>query len=186
MQDPQNRSRTSDVHRSRTKAWIVEAFHRLVLRRSYRDIGVSELSRRAGVGRSTFYEHFQDKDDVLQTALTPVLLPLAAAAVGKGENSRVCETLAHLRENRLRTLAMLDGPMRIDIERALARLVREQLAGQAGRDQRRLEWVTAGIAAAMIGVIHAWLARASTAADDVDVATDLAAIGRVNGLLGGG
>lgn len=180
MEEPQNNSRSPVVPRSRARLWIIEAFNRIVLRKPYRAIGVSEISRRAGVGRSTFYEHFGDKDGVLHAALTPVLMPLALAAVGKGENRRICETLKHLREHRQRTLAMLDGAMRVQIEHALAALIRDQIDNRDPREQRRIEWVTAGDAAAMLGVIHAWLAQATDASEDQQVAADLLRIGRVS------
>lgn len=141
-----------------TRAWIVTAFNRFVLGKSYDSLSVGELSRRAGVGRTTFYEHFRDKDDVLRQALTPVLAPLAEAAVGIGDARRVHAVLEHLLENRARVLEMLNGPARQQVETTLAGLVHvllnERRTCTDGATQR-LE--AARCAGATIAVIQAWL-----------------------------
>jgi AcrR family transcriptional regulator len=143
---------------SMTRAWIIAAFNRLVLGRRYESVSVGEVTRRAGVGRSTFYEHFRDKDDVLRQALAGVLTPLADAAVGRGERRRVHAVLDHIAENRDRSVAMLDGPSRTQIEQALADMIYARLtpdtASPAGATQRLGAKRLAG---SQIALLHAWL-----------------------------
>jgi AcrR family transcriptional regulator len=55
--------RQRDKRFRRTQSWIVQAFNELVFKRAYSSLRTD--SKRAGVGRSTFYEHFRDKDEVL-------------------------------------------------------------------------------------------------------------------------
>jgi AcrR family transcriptional regulator len=141
-----------------TRAWIIAAFNRLVLGRRYESVSVGEVTRRAGVGRSTFYEHFRDKDDVLRQALAVVLTPLADAAVGRGDPCRVHAVLNHIGENRDRTLAMLDGPARAQIEQALADLVLARLSPDAAVPAdatQRLE--SRRLAGSHLAVLRAWL-----------------------------
>lgn len=64
----------------RTRASLVPTFNGLVLERPYEQLGVSEVVRRAGVCRSTFYEHFRDKNELLRSAVGVMLRPLAEAA----------------------------------------------------------------------------------------------------------
>lgn len=50
---------------NRTRSALAEAFIQLIHEKNYHDITVGEISHRAGIGRSTFYCHFQSKADVL-------------------------------------------------------------------------------------------------------------------------
>lgn len=141
-----------------TRSWIVGAFNRLVLGRRYETLSVGEVSRRAGVGRSTFYEHFRDKDEVLRHALGPVLAPLANAAVGAGDPGRVQSVLDHVAENAARSMGVLDGPARAQVEQALAELIFTRLADAdpgAEAPTRGLE--SARLAGSHVAVIRAWL-----------------------------
>ncbi|MHA7882113.1 TetR/AcrR family transcriptional regulator [Nitratireductor rhodophyticola] len=48
----------------RTREAVQDALITLACQKEYRDIRVDELCEEAGVGRSTFYQHFASKDDV--------------------------------------------------------------------------------------------------------------------------
>src|SRR5262245_43646956 len=52
------------VHRTRTA--LFHALIELILERDYDAISVGEIAEKANVGRSTFYAHFTDKDDLLR------------------------------------------------------------------------------------------------------------------------
>lgn len=54
-----------DRRKERTLVKLTEACIDLMLEVGYDRISVRGLTRRAGVGSSTFYRHFQDKDDFL-------------------------------------------------------------------------------------------------------------------------
>lgn len=49
----------------RTKQIMREALIELMLEKSYEKITIQEIIDRANVGRATFYNHYQDKDDLL-------------------------------------------------------------------------------------------------------------------------
>ena len=67
------RSAKPDRRVERTRVAILGAFRDLVLTRGYDPISVRDIVDAAGVGRSTFYEHFDDKDDLFQQSLRPLL-----------------------------------------------------------------------------------------------------------------
>jgi AcrR family transcriptional regulator len=53
----------------RTERLLHQALMSLVLEKKYETITVQEVLDRADVGRSTFYTHFQDKDELLRSGL---------------------------------------------------------------------------------------------------------------------
>ena len=59
------RARTPDRRIARTQKLLREALHTLIHERDYDSIAVKEILDRANVGRSAFYMHFHDKDDLL-------------------------------------------------------------------------------------------------------------------------
>ena len=54
-----------DRRQRRTRKAIYEAFEELVSENTYRSVTVAQIIERADVGRSTFYAHFDSKDDLL-------------------------------------------------------------------------------------------------------------------------
>jgi AcrR family transcriptional regulator len=59
------RDRTPDRRVARTQKLLRGALHSLIHERDYDSIAVKEILDRANVGRSAFYMHFRDKDDLL-------------------------------------------------------------------------------------------------------------------------
>jgi AcrR family transcriptional regulator len=49
----------------RTKRWIFEAMLLLLDEKPYEQIGISEITKKAGVARTSFYRNFTGKDDVI-------------------------------------------------------------------------------------------------------------------------
>ena len=48
-----------------TRHYIAEALLKLMKAKDFRDITVTEIVKRAGVGRATFYRYFTDKESVI-------------------------------------------------------------------------------------------------------------------------
>jgi AcrR family transcriptional regulator len=53
----------------RTKSSLHNALIGLAREKPYPSIAVKEILDRANVGRSTFYPHFRDKDDLLESGI---------------------------------------------------------------------------------------------------------------------
>jgi AcrR family transcriptional regulator len=75
---------TRDRRIQKTDALLREALGALIREKPYHDIGVKEILGRANVGRSTFYTHFADKDELLLGCIHEMLgaSPPPAAADG--------------------------------------------------------------------------------------------------------
>ena len=82
--------RTPDRRVQRTRLLLHKALISLILEKKYESITVQEILDRADVGRSTFYTHFRDKDELLVGGLENVKHLLqssqAAAVAGSGKS----------------------------------------------------------------------------------------------------
>ena len=97
----------SDLRVRMTKRMLIDAFLQLRREKPLRRITVSELCARAGVGRGTFYAHYQDVYDLNEKLETRFLEEFSVALRDALENEqnvqsarRVCRTVfALLEEN---------------------------------------------------------------------------------------
>ncbi|MBI2333134.1 MAG: TetR/AcrR family transcriptional regulator [Chloroflexi bacterium] len=63
---PQN---DMDRRVQKTRKLLQDALIELIVEKSYESVSIREILERANVGRSTFYAHFQDKDQLLHSIL---------------------------------------------------------------------------------------------------------------------
>ena len=100
---PQRRKKT-DRRILRTRDTLGDALVALMHEKSFEQITVQEVLERAGVGRSTFYVHYRDKDDLFLSDLEEFLELVATMLKQRGADSKrllpVREFLAHLRDAR--------------------------------------------------------------------------------------
>jgi len=120
-----------DRRARRTRAALLGAFTHLFLSRRRR-IRAADLIAEAGVGRSTFYDHFSSPDEVLLEALRHPFAALADTAAGRGDPAATLWLVEHFWENRQRGRELFDNPrMRDRVSRLLAGMVAERLRGAA-------------------------------------------------------
>ena len=101
-----------DARAARTQRQIFEAFADLVQRERYDAFAVSDIVKEAGIGRSTFYEHFRDKDSVLRMSLRFPFGPLANLFFQEEAEERVVFALDHLWDRRALARIILSEPTR--------------------------------------------------------------------------
>ena len=103
MPGPEGRKpRREDRRSRRTRRMLGEALVALMLEKRYDTITVQEIIDRANVGRSTFYAHFLDKEDLLQIQVAELVVNLGRHMEGGGAGNRLVpslELLRHLRES---------------------------------------------------------------------------------------
>jgi AcrR family transcriptional regulator len=73
-----DRPGTRDRRVQRTKASLHSALIDLAREKPYDSIAVKEILDRANVGRSTFYTHFSDKDELLESGIHEMLRSIDA------------------------------------------------------------------------------------------------------------
>lgn len=146
-------TRPEDRRRQRTRAALLAAFGELVVAQPYDTIRIGDALARAGIGRSTFYEHFRDKDHLLRAAIAPPLAGLAALLDAAGDPGQATFLLAHFAQNRRRALAMLRGAP----HRHLVRALREQVEPHLRERGAERTMLATQIAGAMLALMEAWL-----------------------------
>ena len=109
-----------DRRQQKTRTAIFEAFGSLMSEKNYSKITVQEIIDRANVGRTTFYAHFETKDDLLK-ALCEELFGHIIGTAGdcahthglysdeKAPESVFCHLLQHLQENDSNILGLLSS-----------------------------------------------------------------------------
>ena len=65
----------------KTQGLLREALVSLIHEKSYNAIAVKEILDRANVGRSTFYTHFRDKDELLVSGIHEMMRSLHSAGL---------------------------------------------------------------------------------------------------------
>ena len=77
----------NDKRVARTRDRLGDAMIALILEKPFDSITVQEVLDRAGVGRSTFYAHYKDKDDVLISEVDEFFADVATQVTDSGEQS---------------------------------------------------------------------------------------------------
>lgn len=170
-----------DVRTERTIRSLQAALLELARERSLDAITVSDIVSRANVNRSTFYQHYSDKETLLLDALDTAAGDAGASLpelVGPldGPPAALHSYLEHLEENAelyRRVLGANGSPVvAARLRDRIHGIVRDTLTrvGAPGFEGLPVDIVAAGIAGSALGVIEAWLEReplpsAATASD---------------------
>jgi AcrR family transcriptional regulator len=138
---------------SRTRDAIVESFKGMFPERPYDEIRVADIIEGAGVGRSTFYEHFRGKDEVFRQAAEWLLHVLADAATPEGDVARIRHVVEHLRDNRRVARERLAG----DPGRQFARWIADAIEPRIAATLVPAPMAATAIATAQVALLRAWL-----------------------------
>jgi len=158
-----------DARIVRTRRALQEALFELARERGIDHVSISDIAERAGVNRTTFYQHYSDKETLLADALDLVAQDSGATLEGIEQWADEAPDvlvgyLRHVDQH-------ADLYRRVFLEPGygvvLARLRQHvhdavhEIADAAADRPREvpLEVVAAGVAGSVIGVIGAWLQR---------------------------
>ena len=165
---PMSRNRSGgDPRVLRTRTALGNALVQLMTERAFESITVQDVLDRAGVGRSTFYVHYDGKDDLL-TSDVDRFFGSVADAIG-GDSKRVLpvrELLQHVASMReFRDALRSSGKYRELLEVAethFARGIERRLAGatRARHDSRaHVEAIAVMYAGALVALLEWWIDR---------------------------
>ncbi len=175
----------ADRRVQRTQYLLEQALLSLIKEKAFDAISVQEIIDRANVGRATFYQHYDNKEDLLESGfkgLEARLMERQREALSEGGSldhrlfAFSHELLAHAHEHRDFFPAMVGkrggAVLQHVLRRLLLALVREDvktIAAAPGRDAVPPEAVVQFLANGLFGLLVWWLnGRMRLSAEEVD------------------
>jgi AcrR family transcriptional regulator len=116
-----------DPRIAKTRARIAEAFIQLVQRRPYYRMRVSDITRKAKIGRATFYAHFESKDALLRSELQRVVLPMLMELPGDPCLVDCTALFGHVQHARAIYRSLTSGTTRVITERIVQDAFEERI-----------------------------------------------------------
>lgn len=127
---PRIRAATIGEHKAITRRALLEAAHRIIEDAGTADVPLGEIAVLAGVGRTTFYEYFTDRDDVIAALVEdrlPQVIEGILASVPRGGS-----TARRLAELVTRTVEF------VDTDRVFGVILHRELGRLGPEAQRRI------------------------------------------------
>lgn len=175
--------RKMDRRTSRTRRALQDAFQELILEKGYDAVTVEEITDRANLGRTTFYLHYKDKEDLLlggfselvdelikQLSVIPLSawrLAVASGEVRHGSVRPIVMIFQHVDENRdlYRLVLRGEGVIRVaeQLRQIVTNAINNFLTNQPDEKdlilkmQVPLDVFSNFFAGALIGLITWWL-----------------------------
>ena len=175
-------SRRLDPRVERTRALLQEALLQLARVRPLDDISIADIADAATVNRTTFYQHYADKETLLADAIDAQAARSGAdltgmdASLGDAQSPppQLLRYLEHVADNAglyRRTLGAHGSPiamMRLRDRITALVLVGFELYGpRPGDPETPVEIAAASISGSIMGVLWAWLEREPLSPPDV-------------------
>ena len=162
-------AKREDRRSRRTRRMLGEALVALMLEKRYDAITVQEIIDRANVGRSTFYAHYLDREDLLQNEVAELVARLAGHmdhATGGNSIIPSLELLRHIAESHALIHALVRGraiePVLKTMQAHLSLHVEARLGARMEPDNPPvvpLPVVAQHVAGALLTLLQWWLDR---------------------------
>ena len=147
----------TERRRDRTRSQLMSAFTGLVFAKGFENISVRRIVAAAGVARSTFYEHFSDKEDVLRACMTR-FFAIVADCIGADERPpELMRVLDHLWSNRRLTDGIFTGQARLILSRNQADLIESRMRSLTFNLALPSRLAAVQIAEAQLALIESWM-----------------------------
>ncbi len=167
-------ARKPDVRSQRSRQRVFQALVALILERGWDKVSVRDVCARAGVGRSTFYLHFADKEEALIGGLD--LVRDAMKGRGRGTPERpfgfVRELIDHADGSRRMFRAVIGKRTGLAVQRRFREVVRELVLEELpahGVPAARREETARFLAGALVELLTWWIdQRGPRSASDVE------------------
>jgi AcrR family transcriptional regulator len=155
MNCPANFNKRSE----KTRRQIMSAFTGLVFAKGFENVSVLEVVAAANVARSTFYEHFSGKEDVLRACMSRFFAVISQCVSSSTEPGDLHRVLDHLWENRRLTDAIFSGAPRVILLRAHGEMIEAHLRDMNQGKRLALPYRLAAIhlAEAQIALVENWM-----------------------------
>lgn len=159
----------------RSRALLHQALVALILERGWDQVRVQDVCARARVGRSTFYVHFADKEDLLIGGLDDVRDALRRRCPpGKPPLGFLRGLMAHADESRRMFRAVIGKKSGLAVQRRFRQVVLELIAEELealGHAEPQRQLGARYLAGALVEILIWWVdGRRSMSASEVEAA----------------
>lgn len=150
-----------DPRVARTRIELMGAFTAILFAKGYEATTVQQITQRANVARSTFYDHFTSKADILRACMAQFFSVYADCVDAGSPPERLPDVLRHLYENRRLTDAIFTGPPRKALSRGLREMMEPKLklmrAGTRSASVIPTSLAAVQLAESQLSLTEAWL-----------------------------
>ena len=159
-----------DVRVERTRRALQAALFELARERPLEEVTIADIATRAGVNRSTFYQHYSDKDTLLADAIDAVVELAGAEIPTPTEVSLdpppiLVDYLRHVEENAAvytRIFGEHGSPVAVArLRERIQTIVIDAVASSHADTFHDIppDVLAAGLSGSVLGVLEVWLAR---------------------------
>jgi len=151
----------------KTKKALTEALINLILEKGYEKVTIQDIIDKANVGRSTFYIHYESKEQLLLDGHNNLNVPLFTNEINKEEDTNLIsfESLfEHIEENKQLAKAMLGkkgGNMMTEFfKNNIALKIRKRYIVYFKKDiggQKTLTFLSSAAGSAVVSLIISWI-----------------------------
>jgi AcrR family transcriptional regulator len=157
-----NERNPNDRRVVRTRQAIVEAVTRLIFSKGVASVSMASVADAANVGRSTLYEHFKNKDELLAASIAPLFDALAHGCVAIDDDPEILSLVTHFWGGRAFAPSMLQGRAGQVIRRIMIDSFERALVRHAASTKKRISTTQTRLAAiymaqGTIGILLDWL-----------------------------
>ena len=173
-----------DSRAERSRAALLRAFIDLIFSDGFDRMSVSDIVAQAGTARSTFYEHFSSKEDILQASMAHFFAAMADCVSSAKQPVDLATVLAHFWGNRRMADAVFAGHSRLILVRSLGDLIERRLrivGGGSANPALPYELAASHLAEGQLSLVESWL-RGRAFCRSEDVATALYRSSRASAL----
>ncbi|MEX1126219.1 MAG: TetR/AcrR family transcriptional regulator [Acidimicrobiia bacterium] len=147
---PRIRAASIDEHKALTRSALLDAAKTLIQEAGTADLPLGEIALAAGVGRTTLYDYFTDRDDLIATLVEEELPGVLEALIGAvAPSGHAPDRLADLASKTVE-FVISDPVLGVILHREVGRMGPEA--------EVRIRAAHATLAEAMVGLYHAGVA----------------------------
>ena len=146
-----------DRRKLKTRVALQTAFLELLLEHGYSAIKTTEIADRANVGRSTCYEHYRNKQEMLCESVRVPFSILADLVRPDRSLQSVSTLLEHLRKNQQVARVLLSWPTRALLADTLAELITTRLPRATRGALLPAQVIGRQAAEAQLALIEIWI-----------------------------
>jgi AcrR family transcriptional regulator len=148
---------TTDPRAERTREAILWAFYEVMLQDGFDAATPAKIAARAKVGRSTFYQHFRGREELLAHSFRGQMDELAKFSLRPEADARMQKLLEHFWQNRNMARTLLAGRSGAAITNVLAGSFARALECSPAKTTRAQAINATYLAAGHIATLREWL-----------------------------